>query len=183
MTASLSDIVIPSLAARLGTVLGMLEKSAAHAEAKGIDPIALLEARLRPDMFSFTGQIEAIGDAIRRGIERMAGKEPTSVDSPKPTFEALTAYMQDTLKCVQGADKVAIDAYAETKFPVPFGPTMTMEFSGHSYAFAFLLPNTMFHVSTAYAILRERGVELGKIDLLGSFVQHFDVKPLPQPAE
>lgn len=179
MTASLSDIVIPSLSARIGTVLALLEKSAAHAEATGIEPSALLGARLRPDMYSFTGQIEAVGDSIRRGIERMLGKELSSVDSPKPTFEALTTYMRDTLKYVEEADRAVIDAHEKTQFAVAFGPTMTMEFSGHSYAFAFLLPNTMFHVSAAYAILRERGVEVGKIDLLGSFVQHFDVTPLP----
>ena len=159
-------------------MLAMLAKAEAHAEAKSIDPSALLEARLRPDMFSFTGQIEMIGGSTYRGIARLMGNEPTSVEAPKADFAALKAYILGAQKCVQEADGAAIDANAETSFAVDFGPTIKMQFTGHSYAFAFLLPNTMFHVSTAYAILRERGVELGKIDLLGSFVGQFGVTPV-----
>ena len=178
MTSSLSDIVIPSLSARLGTALSLLTKAQAHAEAKNITPSALIEARLRPDMFALAGQFEAIGDTTRRGLERLTGQEPSSVGSPAPAFEALGAYLKDTLHRVEHTDKDALDAHAAQSLIVGFGPTTKMEFTGHSYAYAFLLPNTMFHVSMAYAILRERGVELGKLDLLGAFVQQFDIKPI-----
>lgn len=178
MTASLSDVVVPSITASLRTLLGLVAKCQAHAEAKEIKGEALLEARLRPDMYSFAGQIEAATSTAHRGLERIMGKEPSETEAPAPTFEALQTKLQETINFVESVDRGAIDANEATSFQVSFGPKHTMEFTGHSYAYAFLLPNTMFHLSTAYNILRERGVEIGKIDLLGAFVGTFGVKPI-----
>jgi hypothetical protein len=176
MTTSISETAIPSLTSKLGTLLHLLEKAEDHARTNKMQSGELLEARLAPDMYSFSEQIQTASDNVRRGLQRLSGAEPASVEDPEPTFESLREYVQGALRAISKIDRERVDASADQTLRVSFGPELTMEFTGRSYLLAFLLPNCMFHVSTAYGILRSKNVELGKNDLLGPFIKEFQVK-------
>ncbi len=178
MGSTLSSVVLPTLLSGMRTLATLVDKAQAHAEANTLQPASLLEARLRPDMFSFAGQIEMAVGTTRRGIARLQGEEPGENAAPEATFDALSLAIKEAIAFLETVDAAAIDAYEEKSFQVSFGPTHTMEFTGFSYAHVFLLPNTMFHISTAYNILRERGVGLGKLDLLGAYAATFGVRPV-----
>ncbi|WP_428267559.1 DUF1993 domain-containing protein [Haliangium sp.] len=168
MILSLYDITVPTLVGGLNSLQGVLDKAVAHVEAKKLDPRALLDARLYPDMFAFQRQVQVVADLARRGVDRLAGVEPASVPDEETTFTELSARLASTLDHVKGADRAAIDASVDREFTVNVGQTMT--FTGRSYLLGFLLPNFLFHVTTAYDILRHNGVELGKRGFIAPFV-------------
>jgi hypothetical protein len=170
MTTSFSDTAVSAFVGGLTTLKSLVDKSASHAEDNRIEPQALLQARLFPDMFTFTSQIRAATDTARRGVARLSGKEPDSAEHPEATFAALSAYLEATIAYVEGSDRALIDASETREFNVPMGPEVTLDFTGRSYMASFALPNFLFHVVTAYNILRHNGVEVGKRDYLSPFM-------------
>ena len=175
MSVALSEIVVPSLTAGLRTLELLLDKAEAYCKEREVKPSALLECRLAPDMFTFVEQVQASTSLARRGVARLADKEVDSKPDVEPTFDALRARVRETIAAVEAADRAAIDASTDRKFDVPFGPEMTMHYTGKTYALSFLMPNFDFHNTTAYGILRERGVTVGKIDYLGSYAAAYKV--------
>jgi hypothetical protein len=169
MSIPLSDIVVPAFVGGLATLRTVLDRAAKHADAEKLEVGALLQARLYGDMFTFTQQIQAATDTARRVTERLTGAEPTSKPDPDGSFDALVARVGETTETIQSADRAAIDERQEQSFTVNFGQEMT--FTGHSYTLTFGVPNFLFHVSMAYAIMRHNGVELGKIDYLAPFIR------------
>jgi len=169
MTLPLSDIVLPTFTGGLGTLKIVLDRAAEHAVAQAVDPSLLLDARLYEDMFTFTQQVQAATDTARRVTERLAGREPSSMPDPAGTFEALRERVAQTLEAVRGADREAIDARQEERFTVDLG--QPMPFTGRTYTLSFGIPNFLFHVSMAYAVMRHRGVTLGKIEYIAPFMR------------
>ncbi|WP_216906055.1 DUF1993 domain-containing protein [Synechococcus sp. CCY 0621] len=166
MTLSMHGAAVPPLARSLNNLSGILAKAAAHAEARGIDPAVLLQARLYPDMFPLVRQVQIATDIARRGLARLAGVESTAMDDNEASFEELIGRIKATLASLEGFLPEQIDG-SETK---PIELTIrseTLHFSGQSFLLFFVLPNVYFHVTTAYDILRHNGVELGKRDFLG----------------
>lgn len=166
MTLSMHGAAVPPLARSLNNLSGILAKAAAHAEARGIDPAVLLQARLYPDMFPLVRQVQIATDIARRGLARLAGVESTAMDDNEASFEELIGRIKATLASLEGFSAEQIDG-SETK---PIELTIrseTLHFSGQSFLLFFVLPNVYFHVTTAYDILRHNGVELGKRDFLG----------------
>ncbi|MCP9930199.1 DUF1993 domain-containing protein [Cyanobium sp. AMD-g] len=166
MTLSMHGAAVPPLARSLSNLSGILAKAAAHAEARGIDPAVLLQARLYPDMFPLVRQVQIATDIARRGLARLAGVESTAMDDNEASFEELIERVATTLACLKGFSAEQIDG-TETK---PIELTIrseTLHFSGQSFLLFFVLPNVYFHVTTTYDILRHNGVELGKRDFLG----------------
>jgi hypothetical protein len=170
MTTSFSDSSVSAFVGGLTTLKTLVEKAAAHAEDKNIDPQVLLQARLFPDMFPFARQIYAATDSARRGVDRLVGKEPESAEQPETTFAALAEYLDTTIAYVESADRALIDASETREFTTPMGPKVTVDFTGRSYTTGFAFPNFLFHVVTAYNILRHNGIEVGKRDYLGPFI-------------
>ena len=170
MSLSLHDIAIPTLIGGLGTLASILDKAASHAEAAGLEPGALLDAQLFPDMFSFKRQIQTATDTARRGVDRLAGQEPSSVDDDEATFADLSERVASTIAYLQRCDREALESAESRVLTVPIGPTETLDFTGRSFLMTFMLPNFIFHVVTAYDIMRHQGVVLGKRDYLGPFV-------------
>lgn len=166
MTLSMHGAAVPPLARSLNNLSGILAKAAAHAEARGIEPAVLLQARLYPDMFPLVRQVQIATDIARRGLARLAGVESTAMDDNEASFEELIGRIKATLASLEGFSAEQIDG-SETK---PIELTIrseTLHFSGQSFLLFFVLPNVYFHVTTAYDILRHNGVELGKRDFLG----------------
>ena len=156
----------PAFLTTLGALSKILDKAAAHCEAKKIDPAALLTMRLAPDMFTFTRQVQLTCDFAKNTMGRLTGEPPKFPDEEK-SFADLKARIAKTIDYVKGFTPAQIDAAADKDVTFPIGPQQTMTLKGADYLVGFALPNFYFHATTAYDILRHCGVELGKRDFLG----------------
>lgn len=145
----------------------ILDKAAAHCEARGIDPTVLVGARLFPDMLPFSRQVQLACDFAARASSRLAGLEPLKFEDTEKTFPELKARIAAALAQVNKTDRDAIAASEARSITVPMGKLGEKTMLGSAYLFRFALPNFYFHVTTAYDILRENGVELGKFDFVG----------------
>jgi hypothetical protein len=159
---------VRTLTRALTNLIHVLEKGAAHAEAKKIDPAVLVNARLYPDMFPLSKQVQIAADVAKIGLARLARVEPPKDEDNETTFPELIARVRktlaylDTLKAGQfeGADS------REVTFPVQGGKS-SRTWAGSRYLFHRVVPNVFFHCTTTYNILRHNGVEVGKADFLG----------------
>lgn len=166
MAISMYQASVPALVLALGNLKAILEKGAAHAEAKKIDPVVLAGGRLFPDMFPLSRQVQIAGDIAKGCPARLAGVEPPKYEDTEVTFSDLIARLDKTLDYIKSFKPAQIDG-SEEKHIVLALPSRTLAFKGQDYVWKFVLPNIYFHVATAYNILRHNGVELGKQDFLG----------------
>jgi hypothetical protein len=157
---------VPPCIRSLTNLAAILEKAAAHAEARKIEPAALLNARLYPDMLPFTKQIQIATDTAGGGVARLAGSEPPVLEHNETTFAALIARVQQTIRYLNTIKPEQIDG-SEDKSITWQTRSSTKSMQGLPYLVNHTLPNVYFHVTTAYNILRHNGVELGKMDYLG----------------
>ena len=167
MTISMYQSSAPVFVKMLGNLKGILEKAAAHAQAKKIDESAFLTARLFPDMLPFTSQIHIATDFARGTCARLAGAEPPSIESNEKSFAELVSRVDRSIDYIKSLKAGEIDGSEgrEIVRPVRGKP---VQFTGQNYLLKYALPNFYFHVSMAYALLRHGGVELGKPDFIGS---------------
>lgn len=165
MSLSLYQVSTPELARMLGNLKTILQKAAAHAEAKKIDPNALLQSRLFPDMFPLVRQVQVASDSAK-GAARLAGVEIPVFEDTETTFDQLQARLDKTITFLNTLKPAQFEGAEDRKIEVKF-PGITLNFTGLSFLNTFVLPNFYFHVTTVYAILRHNGVELGKGDFLG----------------
>jgi hypothetical protein len=150
----------------LPNLKAILSKAEADAEARKIDPQVYLQARLAPDMLPFTRQIQIATDQVKGGMGRLAGVQVPTWEDNEKTFEELRARV-DKASAYLKTFKPAQFEGAETR-PVELKfPNATLNFVGKDYLLNFVLPNFYFHMTTAYAILRHNGVQLGKRDFVG----------------
>ncbi len=166
MTITMYQASIPPLIRALNNLVGVLEKGAAHAEAKKIDPTVLINSRLYPDMFPLAKQVQIASDVSRRGVARLAEVEAPAMEDKETTFPELIERLQKTTAFLATITAAQIDGSEQKSIALPMGD-QTMTFEGLPYLVGFILPNVYFHVTTTYNILRHNGVELGKIDFLG----------------
>jgi uncharacterized protein len=160
---------VPVFTQMLGGLKTVLAKAADHAAAKSIDPNALLQARLYPDMFALTRQVQIACDFAKRPAAQLAGVEvPVHADT-ESTFEALIARIDTVLAFIAGLDATAFEHAAERQIVTAAGKSWEKTFAGQGYLFNYALPHFFFHVTTAYDILRHNGVEVGKRDYIGSY--------------
>ena len=160
MSYSLYDATIPPMIHMLGSLSSILAKGEAHG---GIDPN---EARLAPDMLPLKAQVTIASDTAKGAGARLAGVEIPKFEDTETTFAELKARVAKTVDFLKSLDKKAFDGAGERQIVLKF-PKNTFEFTGVDYANKFVLPNVYFHITAAYAILRNRGVALGKSDYLG----------------
>jgi uncharacterized protein len=168
MPFSLSGASLSVFETGLNALSALLDKAEAFAAAKKIDPAVLLHTRLAPDMFDFTRQVQTATDQARRGSARLAGVEPPSVPDTETTIAELKARIAKTIDYLKTLDTKAIDASADREIKIPLGANGTGLMKGADYLNYFVLPNYYFHLTTAYAILRHCGIEVGKRDFIGS---------------
>jgi uncharacterized protein len=168
MPSSLSAASLPVFEVGLNALSAVLDKAAAFAAAKKIDPAVLLHARLSPDMFDLTRQVQTATDQVRRGAARLAGIDPPSVADTETTIDQLKARLASTVAYLKTLDRGKIDASVDREIKIPFGPSTTGQMKGADYLNHFVLPNFYFHLTAAYAILRHSGVDIGKRDFLGA---------------
>lgn len=164
---SMSRASIPVFEVGLNALSALLDKGAAYAEVKRIDPTVLLNARLFPDMFAFARQVQAACDQAKNGSARLVGIEPPRYADDEKTIAELKARIAKTITFIKSLDGGKIDASADREITFPLGPK-TGHMKGADYLNYFALPNFHFHLTTAYDILRHSGVEIGKPDYLGN---------------
>lgn len=157
---------VPAMVRMLGNLKKILIKAEKHAKRKNIEPDVLLNARLSPDMFPLTRQIQIATDTAKGCAARLAGKKiPVYKDSEK-TFNQLYQRLDRTVAFLKKARYKDFNGAEGREIILQF-PSMTLRFTGEEYLNRFVLPNFYFHVTTAYAILRHCGVAIGKRDYLG----------------
>jgi hypothetical protein len=152
----------------LGTLSVVLDKAEAHAAAKKIEPAALLQARLFPDMFTLRRQVMIATDFAKGTCARLAGVDVPKYEDTEQTFEELKARIAKTQAFISTLSAAQIDGSEEREITTQVGHE-TRKFSGQHYLLHYALPNFFFHVTTAYDILRHNGVELSKRDYIGPF--------------
>jgi len=167
MNISMYQASVPTFIRALGNLRAILEKAAVHAEAKKIEPAALINSRLFPDMFTLARQVQLASDMAKSCPSRLAGLEPPKYEDTETTFPELLARIDKTVAHLKSFKPDQIDGREgqDISINTPRGP---IAMKGMPYLLYFLLPNLHFHVTTAYNILRHNGVELGKADYLGS---------------
>lgn len=165
MPISLYQASIPTFIGMLGNLSTWLDKAEAHAQAAGMPPSILTEARLAPDMHPFTRQIQIASDAAKGAGARLAGAEPPAFADEETTFPQLKARVAKTVAYLKTLAPASIDGHEERSIELKI-PNRTLKFSATDFLFQFALPNFYFHIVTAYGLLRGQGVPLGKMDFL-----------------
>jgi uncharacterized protein len=169
MTVSMYQVSVPVFQQMLGALSAVLTKAEAHAQARKIAPEALLQARLYPDMFPLLRQVQIACDFAKSVSARIAGVEVPAYEDTETGFADLQARIEKTLAFVSGLQAGQIDGSEERRIVTQAGTPKEKIFTGHSYLLNYGLPHFFFHTTTAYAILRHNGVEVGKKDYIGSY--------------
>ncbi|WP_088157020.1 DUF1993 domain-containing protein [Achromobacter xylosoxidans] len=170
MSLSMYQASVPAFVRGLNVLAALLQKGADHAAAAGMDPAELINARLAPDMYPLSGQIQRASDASKFAVQRLSRVEAPKFPDEETTFDQLQQRIAATLAYLQDVPADRLDGAEGRKVSLAFGD-FKQEFRGDDYLLTFALPNFYFHVTTAYAILRHAGVKVGKLDFLGPYSQ------------
>ena len=167
MKISVHAMSVDLFAHALGNLSALLEKAVADAKERKFDPAVLLGSRLAPDMFPLTRQVQIACDLAKNSVARLAAQEPPRFPDTEASFEELHARIARTIDYLRGVPTSALEGAETRDIKVPAGER-TLEFKGLEFLGQYAIPNVFFHVTTAYAILRHNGVDIGKRDFLGN---------------
>jgi hypothetical protein len=166
MSFSMYSASVPVFQQILNSLLEILDKADRHVEATRIDPNALLQYRLFPDMLPFTRQIQIAADFAKGAGARLAGQDVPGYEDTEKTFAELKLRIKKTLTFLDSLPRHEIEHSAERAITTGSGDK-TRHFTGQNYLLHYALPHFYFHATTAYDILRHNGVEIGKKDFIG----------------
>jgi len=166
MSLSMHRVSNPVFIRGLRVLSTLIDKAQAHAQATGLDPDALVDARLAPDMLTLAGQVQRASDTSKFAIARLSGIESPRMADDERTLDALRARIAGTIAYIDSVGATDMDG-SETRIVEVNAGAAKVSFAGADYLLEFALPNFFFHVTTAYDILRAQGVPLSKLDYLG----------------
>jgi uncharacterized protein len=166
MSISMSSASVPICVAMLGNLGHFLDKAQAFVDTRKCEPTALTQYRLAPDMLPFARQVLIACDAAKNGIARLSGEAAPKFDDTETTIAELKERIAKTISYLQSVPAEKINGTEEREITFPVGRDATRTLSGEAYLKHWMLPNLFFHVTTAYAILRHNGVDIGKADYL-----------------
>ncbi|HEY1838024.1 MAG TPA: DUF1993 domain-containing protein [Rhizomicrobium sp.] len=166
MAFSIYDASIPPMIRMLQSISKIMDKAQAQAKSEGKDLSSLLEARLAPDMHPFPRQIQIMSDAAKGAAARLAGIEAPSMPDNETTFAELQQRIAKTVAFLESVKREQLAGAEERKIELKT-PNRTLEFNGRDFLTQFALPNFFFHATTAYDLLRHKGIAIGKMDYLG----------------
>lgn len=162
MSSNLYDASVPLFLRSLRVLANLIDKAA----ASDLDEAALMQARLAPDMKPFPDQIRFAAFAGRSCVARLIGQAwPVTADN-EASLSDLKATVEQSIAFIEGVDPAAFDGAATRVVELRF-PGVELDFIGEGYLYSFAIPNFYFHVSMAYALLRQAGLPIGKVDYLG----------------
>jgi hypothetical protein len=165
MSLSMSQVSIPVFLQGLKGLSGVLAKAQAQAEAKSVPDANYLQARLYPDMLPMARQVQIACDFAKGAVARLAGADMPAFEDTETTFAELKARVDKTIAYIESIDDDAVDG-SEDKDISLMRRGETLVFKGLPYLLEQAMPNFWFHVTTAYALLRHQGIEIGKRDFL-----------------
>jgi uncharacterized protein len=168
MSISMYSVSVPVFMQHLNGLSGVLDKAAAHAAARKIKEEDLLGMRLAPDMFPLLRQIRAATDHAMSGAGRPAGKDPLKFANDETTIVQLKDRIAKAIEFLKGIKPGELDGSEGKEIKITFPNGNVREFTGQSLLLGNSLPNFYFHTTTAYDILRQTGVEIGKRDFMGT---------------
>ncbi len=166
MTISLYQISVPVYTRQLSNLSAIIQKAIGYCAERKIDPAALLQARLYPDMFPLTHQVRFACNHAERGVCRLTGTEPPTRQNNEATLEELATRIATAIAFVKSVEAKKMAGMEDQDITFPIGENK-MTLKGIDYLFQFSMPNFYFHVTTAYSILRHNGLQIGKQDFLG----------------
>jgi len=166
MAVSMYDIAIPTFQRQLANLDAILDKAEAYATAKKIDIAVLLAARLYPDMFNLTRQVQLATDFAKAAPARLAGVEVPSLPDTETTLPELKARIAKVQAMLAAYKPQQFEGADLKQLTLKLGGN-DMTLSGRDYLLHAALPNFYFHCTTAYNILRHNGLEIGKRDFIG----------------
>ena len=167
MPISMYQASAPRFVNTLKNLSAILDKAQAHADAKKLDPKVLTAARLYPDMFPMSQQVQAACDTAKGAVARLAGVEVPVHEDTEQTFEELKARIAKTIAFINTIKPAQMDGSEDREVVLKFR-SGEVKFKGMQYLLGFAHPNFYFHVTTAYDILRHNGVDVGKRDYIGN---------------
>jgi hypothetical protein len=165
MAITLYQASVPLFQQMLGAIRGILVKTQQQAEAMKVQPDVLLQARLYPNMFPLVRQVQIATDFAKGCPARLAGIDPPKYEDTEKTFPELLARIDRTAEFLKTLKPEQIDGQEGRTITMTIGGN-PMTFAGQPYLLHFAIPNFFFHVTTAYAILRENGIDVGKRDFV-----------------
>jgi len=165
LSLSLFDASVPVYVNMLKNLSHFMDKAETHAASGGPSLQTLMDASFGHGMANFTRQIQFASDGAKSGAARLAGVEPPAMPDTETTWTELKERIAKTIDFIEGLQRDQIEGQEARAITLTF-PGRTMEFTGQTFLLTFNMPNFLFHVTTAYAILRSQGVPLGKMDFL-----------------
>jgi hypothetical protein len=162
---SMHAVSAPIFVRMLNNLSSILANAEKQAKAKGYDPTVLLNARLAPDMFALTRQVQIATDHAKGCVARLAGHQVEAIEDTETTFAELQARIKKVLGIVEGYKAEQFEGSETREITIKI-PNQELKFSGLDYVNHWAMPNFYFHLTMAYAILRHNGIELGKKDFL-----------------
>jgi uncharacterized protein len=169
MTISMHAASVPVFQQLLGSLNDILAKTEAHAAGKKIAPEAFLHARLSPDMFPLIRQVQIACDFAKGVSARLAGVDVPVYEDKEQTFAELQALVAKTIAFIGSLPASAFDGSEAREIVTRPGTPKERRFAGQAYLLSYGLPQFFFHVTTAYALLRHNGVDIGKRDYMGNY--------------
>ena len=167
MSVPFYDLTVPVLTRGLRNLDTILDQGRAFADKQGLDHASLLDARLAPDMLPLTGQVQRTSDTAKFLAVRVGGVANVPMEDNEASFDALKERIQRTIDFLAAVPREAFDGKADATVTMKVGGA-EHSFTGISYVLGFALPNFYFHITTAYDVLRHKGVPLGKRVYLGA---------------
>jgi hypothetical protein len=166
---SLYSQSVPAFQQMLLALQAILKQADAHATSKKIEPDALLQARLFPDMFPLIRQVQIAADFSRGVSARLGGVDVPVFEGTERTFADLDTLLEQTLEFLKGLEEAGFEGAESREIVLRPGTPKEKRLSGAAYLTHYGLPQFYFHVTTAYALLRHNGIEVGKRDFMGTY--------------
>ena len=167
MATELYDLTVPVFTKHLTALSGLLDKARDHAAASDQDAGSLLTHRLIADMHPLTRQVQIAADSAKLCVARLSGIAAPVAEDTETTIDQLQVRIRQSLDFIASVPRTAVDGQEDREVVLTF-PSGEMRFNGRDYAVGFAWPNFYFHLTTAYALLRARGVPIGKRDFFGT---------------
>lgn len=169
MTSPMYTHSVPVMKQMLMALQSILAKADGHVSNKAIEPDALLQARLFPDMFPLIKQVQVAADFSRGIAARLAGVEVPTIEVDQKTFADLDALLKQTLAFLDSVSESKFEGKENNEIVLRPGTPKEKKLSGQAYLANYGMPQFFFHVTTAYAILRHNGMDIGKRDYMGAY--------------
>ena len=167
MSLTMYTATVPTCVRALNSLVSILEKAAAHAEARKINPTVLLGTRLFPDMLPLAAQIQIANDIAQGGAARLAGAQVPVFEAKERSFAEWIDATRNSVRYLESLQPAQFEG-GEDRTVTWATRSSTKSMQGAPYLFNHVLPNVFFHVTTAYDILRQSGLQLGKADYLAA---------------